>query len=215
MTKKRPFGRVGGLEFRARRPGRGGRGKALSMRLLPVLGAVSLLAVLLAPRVFAAQDLPAQEDSLRALSSLAVDVQLVGASERIGIDAGEVRGAVEARLREAGIAVPAKGETPRGDPTLQVTLHAIDATGGYAFMVSVQFLEWMVSLRRYVELVLLGALTTSPADSIEPLDLMPSVRWQARAVGTTGAARARTFLPESVLGYVDRFLDDYRAANQM
>ena len=78
----------------------------------------------------------------------------------------------------------------RGDPTLRVTLHAIDAAGGYAFMVSVQLLERMVSLRRYVELVLAGELPTGPADSIEPLDLMASVRWQARALGTTSAGRA-------------------------
>ncbi len=101
----------------------------------------------------------------------------------------------------------------RGDPTLRVTLHAIDAAGGYAFMVSVQLLERMVSLRRYVDLVLAGELPTDPADSIEPLELMPSVRWQARALGTTSAARAAVFLPESVLGYIDRFVEDVAAAN--
>ena len=102
---------------------------------------------------------------------------------------------------------------PRGDPTLRVTLHAIDAAGGYAFMVSVQLLERMVSLRRYVELVLAGELPTGPDDSIEPLDLTPSVRWQARALGTTSAARAQEFIPDSVIGYIDRFLDDYRSSN--
>lgn len=147
---------------------------------------------------------------------MAVEVQLVGASDRIGIDPAAVRDTVEARLREAGLAVRGDDDPPlRGDPTLRVTLHAIDAAGGYAFMVSVQLLERMVSLRRYVELVLAGELPTGPADSIEPLDLMASVRWQARALGTTSAGRADVFIPESVLGYIDRFIDDYRSANPM
>ena len=178
-----------------------------------LLGTTVLLAGLLSAGV-SAQDLPDQNDALRALASLAVEVQLVGAADRMGIDAAEVRRTVETRLRDGGLSVPAPGETPaRGEPTLRVTLHAIDAAGGYAFMVSVQFMERMVSLRRYVELVLTGELPTSPADSIAPLDLTPSVRWQARALGTSGSERARTFIPESLLGYIDQFLEDYRAAN--
>jgi hypothetical protein len=152
------------------------------MGMRRLLGTTVLLAGLLSAGV-SAQDLPDQNDALRALASLAVEVQLVGAADRMGIDAAEVR------------------------------LHAIDAAGGYAFMVSVQFMERMVSLRRYVELVLTGELPTSPADSIAPLDLTPSVRWQARALGTSGSERARTFIPESLLGYIDQFLEDYRAAN--
>lgn len=166
--------------------------------------------------VASAQDLPNQPDALRGLRSPAVAVQLVGAADRIGIEAAGVREAVEARLREAGLSVQDDNDPPaRGEPILQVTLHAIDAAGGYAFMVSVQLLERMVSLRRYVDLVLAGELPTSPDDSIEPLDLQPSVRWQARALGTTSAARAAVFIPESVIGYVDRFIEDYRSVNPM
>ena len=163
-----------------------------------------------------AQDLPNQPDALRGLMSPMVEVQLVGTADRIGIDAAVVQASVEARLSESGLRARGEDETPvRGDPRLRVTLHAIDAAGGYAFMVSVQLLERMVSIRRYVDLVLAGELPTGPADSIEPLDLMQSVRWQARALGTTSAERAQVFIPESVLGYVDRFVEDYRSANPM
>ena len=94
-----------------------------------------------------------------------------------------------------------------------MTLHAIEATGGYAFLVSVQSIERVVSLRRYVELVLSDELPTTQAASVDPLQLTAGVRWQARALETTSAARAPSFIAESALGYVDRFIADYRAAN--
>ena len=184
------------------------RRAAAIMRILSGVVALTLLAT-----GSSAQTLPDQQDALRALASIRVEVQLVGAADRLGIESAEVRGAVESRLREA---VSRDDQEPtRGDPMMSVTLHAIDAAGGYAFMVSVQFLERMVSLRRYVELVLASELPVGPGDSIDPLELMPSVRWEARALGTTSSARARTFIPESALGYIDRFLDDYRAANRI
>jgi hypothetical protein len=187
------------------------RRAAAIMRILSGVVALTLLAT-----GSSAQTLPDQQDALRALTSIRVEVQLVGAADRLGIESAEVRGAVESRLREAGITVSRDDQEPtRGDPMLSVTLHAIDAAGGYAFMVSVQFLERMVSLRRYVELVLASELPVGPGDSIDPLELMPSVRWEARALGTTSSARARTFIPESALGYIDRFLDDYQAANRI
>ena len=65
----------------------------------------------------------------------------------------------------------------------------------------------------YVELVLSGGLPTTPTASVEPLQLRAGVGWQARAMGTTSASRAQTFVPEAVLEYVDRFVADYRVAN--
>ena len=106
------------------------RRAAAIMRILSGVVALTLLAT-----GSSAQTLPDQQDALRALTSIRVEVQLVGAADRIGIESAEVLGAVESRLREAGITVSRDDQEPtRGDPMLSVTLHAIEAAGGYAFM---------------------------------------------------------------------------------
>ena len=144
-----------------------------------------------------------------------VEVTLAGAAEDAGVTETALRDAVEGRLRQASLGGvrPADDRAVRGDPRLLVTVHTISVTGGYAFMVSVQFIERVVSLRRYVELVLSGELPTTPTASVEPLQLRAGVGWQARAMGTTSASRAQTFVSEAVLEYVDRFVADYRVAN--
>ena len=63
----------------------------------------AIAGVLLLPCVTHAQLLPGQQDSLRQLVSLRVEVQLVGAAERIGVSRPDVRESVETRLRETGI----------------------------------------------------------------------------------------------------------------
>ena len=178
---------------------------------------IVLIAVgaVLIPRLAHAQSLPDQQDALRRMGQLRVEVQLVGvAADDIGVTEQSVKEIVEGRLREAGVELrlPNASEA-RGDPRLRVTVHAIKATGGYAFMVSVQLIERVVSLRRYVELVLSGELPVSPTASVEPLQLAAGVVWQARALGTASAGRSGAFIPEAVLGYVDRFTADYIAAN--
>ena len=128
----------------------------------------AIAGILLLPCVTHAQPLPGQQKSLRQLVSLRVEVQLVGVAARIGVSRQGVRDSVETRLRETGVDVLADDGEARGDPTLRVTLHAIEATGGYAFLVSVQLIERVVSLRRYVELVLSGELPTTPTDPVDP-----------------------------------------------
>ena len=153
------------------------------------------------PCLIQAQSLPDQQDALRRIGRLRVDVQLVGvAADDIGVTARAVKEIVEGRLREAGVELRLANESEaRGAPRFRVTVHAINATGGYAFIVSVHVIERVVSLRRYVELVLSEELPTSPTASVEPLQLAAGVMWQARALGTASAGRSGTFIPEAVL----------------
>ena len=185
------------------------------MPLRWVFGVVVVVIGLLVPMIVVqAQNLPAQENALWGLDALRVEVTLAGAAQNAGVMETAVRDAVEGRLRQAGLGVrPADDRAARGDPRLLATVHTISVTGGYAFMVSVQFIERVVSLRRYVELVLSGGLPTTPTASVESLRLTAGVGWQARAMGTTSASRAPTFVREAVLEYVDRFVADYRVAN--
>ena len=101
----------------------------------------------------------------------------------------------------------------RGDPQLRVAVQAVNAAGGFAFLVSVQLVERVVTYRKYAELVFDGVLPTTPTASVEPLEISPAIKWEAQALGTTSRDNAATFIPEALLGYVDRFVEDYRAAN--
>ena len=105
-------------------------------------------------------------------------------------------------------------ESTRGDPRLRVAVQAVTAAGGYAFLVSVQLVERVVNYRRYGELVLDGALPTAPTDSVAALDLAPGIKWEAQALGTTSRENAINSVPNALLTYVDRFLEDYQAANR-
>ena len=79
---------------------------------------------------------------------------------------------------------------------------------------SVQLVERVVNYRRYGELVLDGALPTAPTDSVASLDITPGVKWEVQALGTTSRENAINSVPNALTAYVDRFLEDYQAANQ-
>ena len=163
-----------------------------------------------------AQPLDGQQDAVSGLNSVRVEVQLIGAAEATGLTSGSVRQVVETRLRESGIAVREPVDrSERGDPRLRVAVQAVNAAGGFAFLVSVQFVERVVNYRRYAELVFDGVLPTTPTASVEPLEISPGIKWEAQALGTTSRAEAVDFIPEALLGYVDRFVEDYRASNSI
>ena len=161
-----------------------------------------------------AQPLPDQTASLQNLGSLRVEVVLSGASDEVGLAEPAIRSAVESRLQQAGVRVRSDSDPiPRDDPRLRITLQPINAAGGYAFLVSVQVLERVIAYRKYVELVFDGILPTTPTASVEPLEIGPAIRWELQALGTTRREGVRTFIPDAMLGYVDRFIDDYTGVN--
>lgn len=183
------------------------------MRLATIAGTMIILATCSQP--LGAQPLPAQQASLAELTSLRVEVLLVGASSTIGFTESSVSERVEQRLRQAGLQVRTlDDEGVRGDPRLRVAVQAVPAPGGYAFLVSVQLVERVVNYRRYGELIFNGELPTRPTDSVDLLDIAPGIKWEAQALGTTSRENAITSIPNALLGYVDRFLEDYQAANR-
>ena len=167
------------------------------------------------PEALEAQPLPAQQVALAELTSLRVEVQLVGAAAAIGLTESSVSEVVEQRLRQGGLDVrDDDDQSVRGDPALRVVMQVVNAAGGYVFLVSVQLVERVVNYRRYGELVFDGALPTKPTDSVQPLGIAPGVKWEAQALGTTNRENAVTSVPNALLDYVDRFLEDYQAANR-
>ena len=161
--------------------------------------------------------MPAQQAALAELTSLRVEVQLVGAASTIGFSESSISEAVEQRLRRGNLEVRSgDDQSARGDPRLRVAIQAVDAGGGggYAFLVSVQLVERVVNYRRYGELVLDGALPTAPTDSVGSLEIAPGIKWEARALGTTSRENAINSVLNALLAYVDRFVEDYQAANR-
>ena len=162
----------------------------------------------------AVQPLDGQQGALSLLNSVRVDVQLIGAAPSTGLTSASVRRAVENRLRDSSVSVrDADDRSERGDPQLRVAVQAVNAAGGFAFLVSVQLVERVVTYRKYAELVFDGVLPTTPTASVDPLEISPAIKWEAQALGTTSRDNAATFIPEALLGYVDRFVEDYRAVN--
>ena len=143
-------------------------------------------------------------------------MQLVGAASTIGFSESSISEAVEQRLRRGNLEVRSgDDQSARGDPRLRVAIQAVDAGGGYAFLVSVQLVERVVNYRRYGELVLDGALPTAPTDSsVGSLEIAPGIKWEARALGTTSRENAINSVLNALLAYVDRFVEDYQAANR-
>ncbi len=166
------------------------------------------------PQLGTAQPLPDQQASLALLTSLRVELQLIGAAESAGLTELLVLEAVESRLRDAGLTVRDRDDrSERGDPRLRVTIQVVDAAGGYAFLVSVQMVERVVTYRKYAELVFDGILPTRPTASVTPLEIAAGIKWEAQALGTTRRGGAANFIPDAMLSYVDRFVEDYLAAN--
>jgi len=160
-----------------------------------------------------AQPLPRQHEALAELTSLRVELQLIGEAQSIGFGEETLFQSVEDRLRRSGLAVRANSDV-RGDPRLRVAIQAVNAAGGYAFLVSVQLVERVINYRRYVELVLDGVLPTAPTDPVESLEMSSGIKWEAQALGTTSRENAATFIPDALLGYVDRFLEDYQGSTR-
>ncbi len=166
------------------------------------------------PLLAAAQPLDGQQSALSLLNSVRVEVQLIGAAQSTGLTNASVRETVESRLRGSGVSVrDADDRDERGDPHLRVAIQAVSAAGGFAFLVSVQMVERVVTYRKYAELVFDGVLPTIPTASVSSLEISPGIKWEAQALGTTSKENAATFIPDALLGYVDRFVEDYRAAN--
>ena len=127
---------------------------------MPRCKRVLLTAVLVGfPLLAAAQPLEGQQSGLSLLNSVRVDVQLIGAAPTTGLTSASVRLAVENRLRDSSVSVrDADDRSERGDPQLRVAVQAVNAAGGFAFLVSVQLVERVVTYRKYAELVFDGVL---------------------------------------------------------
>ena len=104
------------------------------------------------PLLATAQPLDGQQRALSLLNSVRVDVQLIGAAPTTGLTSASVRRAVENRLRDSSVSVrDADDRSERGDPQLRVAVQAVNAAGGFAFLVSVQLVERVVTYRKYAE----------------------------------------------------------------
>lgn len=137
-----------------------------------------------------------QTASLAGLPRFYVIVNSTPAAERDGLTADLIRTAVEIRLRTTGIKVITKTDYTAEDGMLWITIDALKIEGMplYAFSFSIDIKQF-VAPPRDADLKVLGAT------------------WQAGGVAVIGQAKLREGARQDTLQFVDKFINDYLAAN--
>ena len=133
-----------------------------------------------------------QVAALRGLDSIYVRVgdAFDEDAKAMGLSLQDVRTKVELELRRTGIVV--KGES--SVPFLFIEMTALPVTGRFAFNVSLELSDFAVPSKDV-------AFST------------PAVTWKASFVATAPASRARNQLMDALQSLLNKFLNDYLAAN--
>ncbi len=138
-----------------------------------------------------AADTALERESLRDLDGVRVAV------EDAAPGGDQLRKAVEAKLRSAGIKLLNSGEFPTGDPFLRVRVSTTAASGGMiVYLVQLDFAQ-IVFLRRNPAVTFNRAQTWK---ATERMGLIPSARLAGK-------------INQELSNQVDQFINDYLAVN--
>lgn len=136
-------------------------------------------------------------ETLRGLPGVLVVIENIkDDAELAGLKVTDIQTDVELKLVRAGIRVLAHEEwriTP-GRPWLYVSVNTIKHLGSYFFSIDVQ-LKQDVSLPR------------------QPSIVTSSATWEVGSIGYVQTESLPPKIRDSVGGYLDSFVDDYRAVN--
>jgi hypothetical protein len=136
-------------------------------------------------------------ETLRGLPGLLVVIENIkDDAELAGLKVTDIQSDVELKLVKAGIRVLAHEEwriTP-GRPWLYVSVNTIKHLGSYFFSIDVQ-LKQDVSLPR------------------QPSIVTSSATWEVGSIGYVQTESLPPKILDSVSGYLDSFVDDYKAVN--
>lgn len=159
---------------------------------------VVVCVALLVPICTSAQDSvrKIQTASLAGLPRFYVIVNPTLAAARDGLTADVIKTAVELRLRSNGLKVISKDEYTAEDGMIWITIDALKIEGMplYACSFSIDIKQF-VAPPRDADLKVLGAT------------------WQAGGVAVIGQAKLREGAREDTLQFIDKFINDYLAAN--
>ena len=167
--------------------------------------AVSLF-VLAQPSVAQAQSDPGP---LTRLKAVRVHVAEYSDATIVGLSSESLSTAVELRLRQSGITVDEEGAA------LFVFVSVLDrqVAGAYAYEAEIRLLEGVYALRN-----MRADLDPYPASRREFVErveenIHTGATWRSSVLGLAVSNTARTRIRDSVLELVDRFANDYLAAN--
>ncbi|MCA1801609.1 MAG: hypothetical protein LC662_04020 [Rhodothermaceae bacterium] len=138
-----------------------------------------------------------QKQSLKGLNALLLMVEFTEAAtvEADGLKKDELETAIAARLRSSGIRLLSQTEwssTP-GVPYLQVLVNTLKSDlGFYSYKIDVQLNQEIVLKRNNIA--------------------MMSTTWNKGALGHIGTTRVPA-IRNDIMGYVNEFIQDYRAVN--
>jgi hypothetical protein len=159
--------------------------------------AMSALALVAAmPPAWAQTFTTTGRDTLRSLPGVEVVVDTVPAGiERAGVSAAGLKGALEKRLRAAGITVYAsqKDNPSAAKPYLYVHLNALEVPAADLCVVAV-----LVQLRQTVRSVITGS------------SIVDAVTWDSHTVVGVPAKELRR-MAEVIDEHADRFISDWKA----
>ena len=136
-----------------------------------------------------------QRESLRGLSGVYLYIHPLGKDvEAGGLSTGQIKKAVQAQLRDAGLTLQDEPQPGDGSANLVVTIDTVKTQGVYLYEVEVVLLQEVHLARRQAP------------------DPFPAQTWGTKAIGLTSPNRMDLIL-EPLKSTVGEFIADYSAVN--
>ena len=178
--------------------------------------AAGVLAVgFLSPVTTAIQAQSAQSTALQGLDSITVAIQALGGDAlKMGLSEDRLRTKVELELRRSGIIVVTENQKVGGRPYFYLAVNVIASPVGFIYHIQVQMNEAVIAVRKMGS-VIRNARAVGSKDDLS--DMKNSVTtasvWSGGMMGSSNGDRAADYVERQVLGLVEKFLNDFLAAN--
>ena len=128
-----------------------------------------------------------------------------------GFSAETLKAAVELRLRQSGIRVL---DDSMATLYANVSIAPIAGIEGYVFAVDLELLEPVYMRRQLLaDSLVPGETTRTVGPFLMDESSYQGTTWDTGSVGTASEDSARTYIRDAVLEHVDRFTNEYLAAN--
>ena len=171
-----------------------------------------LLAVSVLVLAFPPASRAQRSDLFQGLGSLKVLIETLDQDARdAGLSGETLKTAVERRLSQSGISVL---DESRATLYVNVSIAPVAGIEGYVFAVDLELHESVYLWRQLLaDSVVPGATARTVGQFVMDESSYQGTTWDTGSVGTTSQGNARTYIRGAVLEHVDRFADDYLAAN--
>ena len=164
----------------------------------------------------AVQAQTAQSKALQGLDTVRVGIQaLSGDAHKMGLSESRLRTKVELELRRSGIAVT-ENQTATGRPFFYLAVNVVASPVGFIYHIQVELDEAVISVRRMGSLTRSARAVGGKDDFSGMLSSATSASvWSGAMLGSSNGDRAADYVERQVLGLVEKFLNDFLAANPL